>query len=99
MADKPLNHSLKHTDGTPSNISKRLENMRQNPRSDWKIADVEALFKEFDILCKPVSGGGSHYKIGHPFMANKLTVPFKRPIKTVYIRQLIAFVDAVRRLP
>jgi hypothetical protein len=99
MTYEPLNRCLKHSVGTPSNMSKRLENMRQNPRSDWKIADVEALYKEFDILCKPVSGGGSHYKIGHPFMANKLTIPFKKPIKPVYIRQLIAFVDIVRNLP
>ncbi len=80
-------------------MSKRLEDMRKNPRSDWKIADVEALCREFDILCKPVSGGGSHYKVGHPRMTNKLTIPFKRPIKPVYIRQLVQFVDAVRNLP
>jgi hypothetical protein len=80
-------------------MSKRLENMRRNPRSDWKIADVEAICKEYDILCHPVSGGGSHYKVGHPRMTNKLTIPFKRPIKPVYIRQLVKFVDAVRKLP
>jgi hypothetical protein len=80
-------------------MSKRLENMRRNPRSDWKITDVEALCNEFGILCKPVSGGGSHYKVGHPRMTNKLTIPFKRPIKPVCIKQLVTFVDAVRNLP
>jgi hypothetical protein len=80
-------------------MSKRLDAMRRNPQGDWKIADVEALCREFDILCKPVSGGGSHYKVGHPRMPNKLTFPFKRPIKPVYIRQLVQFVDTVRNLP
>ena len=42
-------------------MSKRLENMRRNPRDNWKIDDVEALCREFGFLCSPVSGGGSHY--------------------------------------
>jgi len=29
-------------------------------------------------------------------MAEKLTIPFRRPIKSVYIRKLVTFVDAVR---
>lgn len=73
--------------------------MRRNPAGDWRIEDVEALCREFAILCEPARGGGSHYKIGHPRLAQKLTIPFKRPIKAVYIRKLIAFVDAVRTLP
>jgi hypothetical protein len=32
-------------------------------------------------------------------MAEKLTVPYKRPIKPVYIRKLVAFIDAVRKQP
>jgi hypothetical protein len=32
-------------------------------------------------------------------MVEKLTVPYKRPIKPVYIRKLVAFVEAVRALP
>jgi hypothetical protein len=31
-------------------------------------------------------------------MAEKLTIPYKRPIKPVYIRKLTAFVAAVRAL-
>jgi len=30
--------------------------------------------------------------------AEKLTIPYKRPIKPVYIRKLVAFIDAVRKL-
>jgi hypothetical protein len=30
-------------------------------------------------------------------MAEKLTIPYKRPIKLVYIRKLVAFIDAVRK--
>lgn len=79
-------------------MSKRLEAMRRNPHADWTISDVSALCREFGILCGPASGGGSHYKIGHPRKAEKLTIPFKRPIRPVYIRLLVRFVDDVRTL-
>lgn len=79
-------------------MSKRLEAMRNNPRGDWKIGDVEALCKEFGMYCAPVSGGGSHYKVGHARMPMKMTIPFKRPIKPIYIKKLVSFVDALGRL-
>jgi len=79
-------------------MSKRLERMRQNPAGDWTIRDVEAVCREFGILCEASRGGSSHYKVAHPRMAEKLTVPFKRPIKPVYIRKLVAFIDMVRTI-
>lgn len=77
-------------------MGKRLEAMRSNPRANWTISDVVALCRELDIRCEPPRGGGSHYKIAHPQIASILTVPSKRPIKPVYIRQLVTFADAVR---
>jgi hypothetical protein len=76
-------------------MSKRLEDMRNNPRGDWRIEDVEAVCRERGILCSPPRGGGSHYKVAHHRVAEKLTIPYKRPIKPVYIRKLVAFIDAV----
>jgi hypothetical protein len=69
--------------------------MRSNPRGDWTIADVEALCREFGMTCEPPRGGGSHYKVYHPSIREILTVPFKRPIKPVYIRRLVALAAAV----
>ncbi len=77
-------------------MSDRLERMRRNPAGDWTIGDVEAVCREHGVLCEPARGGGSHYKVAHALMAEKLTVPYKRPIKAVYIRKLVAFIDAVR---
>lgn len=79
-------------------MSKRLERMRQNPAADWTIADVESLCREHGIWCEPSRGGGSHFKVAHPNLDEKLTIPFKRPIKAVYIRHLVAFIDRVRLL-
>jgi hypothetical protein len=77
-------------------MSKRLAQMRQNPREDWTIADVKAVCTEAGIQCEPPRSGGSHYKVYHRSHAEILIVPFKRPIKAVYIRKLIAFIDEVR---
>jgi hypothetical protein len=72
--------------------------MRHNPAGDWRLSDIEAICKEFGIDCRPPRGGGSHYKVSHPQMAEKLTMPFKRPIKAIYVRMLVKFVDDVRKL-
>jgi hypothetical protein len=73
--------------------------MRRNPIGDWTIRDVEAVCREYDILCEAARGGSSHYKVAHARMREKLTIPYRRPIKPVYIRQLVAFIDGVRKLP
>ena len=72
--------------------------MRNNPRGDWRIEDMEAVCREYGVLCSAPRGGGSHYKIPHPRMVEKLTVPYKRPIKPVYIRRLTAFIDELSKL-
>ncbi|MCX5494880.1 type II toxin-antitoxin system HicA family toxin [Kaistia dalseonensis] len=78
-------------------MSKRLERMRSGPAADWTIADVEAVCREFGIFCEPPRGGGSHYKVAHAALDEKLTIPSKRPIKAIYIRLLVAFIDRVRQ--
>lgn len=77
-------------------MSKRLARMAENPRAGWSISDVEAVCREFGITCEAPRGGGSHHKVWHPSMTEILTVPFKRPIKPVYIRKLVSFIEAVR---
>ena len=77
-------------------MTKRLDPMRRNPAGDWTIDDVRALCREHGVLCEPARGESSHYKDAHPRKPEKLTIPFKRPIKPVYIRQLVAFIQALR---
>jgi hypothetical protein len=68
--------------------------MRANPAGDWTIADVEALCREHGVLCIPPSGG-SHYKVAHASQRDILTIPRRRPVKPVYVRKLVRFIDAV----
>ena len=72
---------------------KLLARMRNNPR-DWRIEDVRTLCRalEVDFDAPP---GGSHYGVSDPTQERHVTVPFARPIKPVYIKRLVSFVDAV----
>lgn len=71
-----------------------LAAMRANPR-DWQLADVVALCRLHGIACTPPRGG-SHYKVKHPAVPAILTIPARRPIKPVYIRALVRFVEQVQ---
>ena len=73
---------------------KLLERMRRNPR-DWSVSDIETLCNAFDIACDAPKRG-SHYGVSDVTQEPILTVPFDRPIKPVYIKKLVAFVDAVQ---
>ena len=68
--------------------------MRANPR-DWRIEDVESLCAAFELKFE-APPGGSHHGVKHPSQPRRLTVPFRRPIKPVYVRKLVRYIDAVR---
>jgi hypothetical protein len=73
--------------------------MRANPRGDWTISDVVALCREHGVRCTPPSGGGSHHKMSHPAHRDILTIPSRRPIKPVYIRAVVRFIESLAELP
>lgn len=77
---------------------KRLQDMRANPHGDWTIDDVRVVCRANGIdLLNP--SGGSHYKVAHKNSPMILTIPANRPIKPVYIRRLVQFIDAVKDSP
>lgn len=41
---------------------------------------------------------GSHHVFSHPDVDEDVTVPYKRPIKPIYIKKFLALVDAVREV-
>ncbi len=73
--------------------AKLLEKMRANPR-DWRIEDVVSLCEAHGVACT-APRKGSHYKVKHAGQTEILTVPAHRPIKAVYIRDLVEFLDRV----
>jgi len=72
---------------------KLLERMRANPR-DWRIEDVLRLCAAFGAACTPPKKG-SHYKVRHVSQDEILTIPAHRPIKPVYIADLVRFIERV----
>jgi hypothetical protein len=70
-----------------------LEQMRQNPAGGWRIGDVVKVCTDAGATCSPPRGGGSHYKVSKIGKREILTIPSRRPIKPIYIRKLIAFLQ------
>ena len=75
-------------------MSGTLDRMRRNPAANWTIADVETVCARYGVRCTPPTGGGSHYKISHASQRDILTIPRARPVKPVYIRRLVKFIEA-----
>jgi hypothetical protein len=73
-----------------------LDRMRSSAMSGWGITDIERVCRAYGVRCTPPSGGGSHYNVSHVSQREILTVPFRRPIKPIYVRKLVRFIDAVR---
>lgn len=75
-----------------SKAEKLLSKMRTNPR-DWRIEELEAVAKRFGVSVRKT--GGSHFVFLHPDSELAITIPFNRPIKPVYISQLLALLDDI----
>lgn len=70
-----------------------LERMRRNPAGDRQIGDVEAVCREHGLLFR-AGKGTSHCHAKHPAAREILTIPARRPIKPVYIRRLVRYIEA-----
>ena len=73
-----------------STADKRLMRMRQNPKADWHIDDLKAVARARNVEWR--QPGTSHVTFRHPD-GGKLTVPARKPIKPVYIRLFVEFVE------
>ena len=76
-------------------MSDTLDRMRHNPAADWTISDIEAVCLQHGVRCAPPLDGGSHYKVPYPSRQAILTVPRANPVKAVYVRELVKFIEAV----
>ena len=73
-----------------TNHEKTLTAMRNNPR-DWRIADLEAVAARCGLrVRKP---GGSHVIFQKDGCPLEVSVPAHRPIKAVYVTQLMALIE------
>jgi hypothetical protein len=72
---------------------KTLQKMRKN-RLGWRIEDLQAVAEESFVEWRRPGRGGSHVIFSAPGVREIVSVPSKRPIKPVYIKQFVALIDA-----
>jgi hypothetical protein len=72
---------------------KALQKMRKNPMG-WRIEELQAVAEENFVEWRRPGRGGSHVIFSAPGVREILSVPAKRPIKPVYIKQFVALIDA-----
>lgn len=77
-------------------FEKLLEKMRRNPRDDWKMENLLSIAKRLQIEVR--NSDGSHHTFSYPGVEEDVTVPYKRPIKPVYIKKFLALIDAVKEV-
>lgn len=80
-----------------SSVEKKIEAMRAHPKGDWRIVDFETVARALGMAVR--KGGGSHVVFSHTASRTRLTVPARRPIKPVYVRAFIEFIDEIREQP
>lgn len=68
---------------------KRLLKLKQNPK-DWRIEDLKVVASQFGIDCK--QPGTSHVTF-RAKNGSKLTVPAKKPIKPIYVKQFVILIE------
>ena len=72
---------------------KLLARMRANPRGDYTIENLKAIAEHYGIIFR--QPGTSHVTFSHPRRPEILTVPARRPIKPIYIKNFIAFIEEI----
>lgn len=79
-----------------STFEKLLERMRRNPYGDWTMDNLMTVARRVGIEVRNCDG--SHHVFSCPGIDEDVTVPYRRPIKPVYIRKFVALVDAAREV-
>ena len=74
-------------------VEKLLERMRSNPAGDWRIEDLKKIADRLGISYR--QPGTSHVTFRHG-SGRLLTVPARKPIKPVYVREFVAMIDQVQ---
>jgi hypothetical protein len=72
---------------------KILQKMRKN-QVGWRIEDLQSVAADHGVWWRRPSGGGSHVIFGAPGVREIVSVPSKRPIKAVYVKQFLALIDS-----
>ncbi len=70
--------------------AKLVDAMRANPKADWTPENVRAVARANGLTLR--QRGTSHAVLTNT-LGHHLTIPMHKPIKPVYIRRLVEFVE------
>lgn len=76
-----------------STFQKVLVKMRRNPRANWTMETLLSIAFRLGIEVR--NSGGSHHVFSYPGVEEDISIPFRRPVKPLYIKKFLARVDAV----
>jgi hypothetical protein len=76
---------------------KTLHKMREH-KIGWRIGELQAVAEENFVEWRRPGRGGSHLIFSAPGVREIVSVPAKRPIKPLYIKQFVALIDAARSI-
>ena len=76
---------------------KAFQKMRTN-QLGWRIEELQKVAAANGAEWRRPRRGGSHVIFGAPGVREIVSVPAKRPIKPVYIRQFVALIDATKEV-
>lgn len=75
-------------------FEKLYAEMVRNPK-EVKFEDLEKLIIRFGFERRKQRSGTRHFQYSHPDLTEILTIPFSRPVKSVYVKEAL---DAIRKL-
>jgi hypothetical protein len=67
-------------------------------QSGWRIEEVISVAEANRIAWRRPGRGGSHVIFSAPGVCEVVSIPDKRPIKSVYIRKFVALIDAAKEV-
>jgi hypothetical protein len=76
-----------------SAAGKTLQKMRGS-QTGWRIDELQSVATEYGVDWRRPGHGGSHVIFGAAGVREIVSVPAKRPIKPVYIKQFLALIDS-----
>jgi hypothetical protein len=78
----------------PVTAGKTLQEMRKH-QMGWRIEELQMIAAQNHVQWRKPGRGGSHVIFSAPGVRKIVSVPARRPIKPVYIKQFVALIDAV----
>jgi predicted RNA binding protein YcfA (HicA-like mRNA interferase family) len=77
-----------------SKSKKRLEKLKQNPKN-VSFDDLRLVLEDFGFELKGVVGSHHTFSITIDNETQILTVPFRRPVKTIYVKKALQLIELI----